>query len=228
MVLSLLAAFAVKAQDFPKDFGPPLKRWFVFLNTGPNRVAMSSEESAAGMKGHLGNFGEQYKLGKLDLAGPLGGNGFIRGIVAVRAADERGVKALFASDPFIQSDRLRLEMYAMDGPFDRILHPEGEPGMTTMTLMIVKKGLKWTMSRRMPKSISEWDRDGKLGFWAKFGLKDSDKLGIVYFWDKDVKKVAAWAHLDPYIASQELAYEVHPQYIGKMFKNQPPDSKPLP
>lgn len=59
---------------------------------------------------HLGNLWRLRRMKRAPLAGPLAGNGRIRGIVILRAESEAEAKALIETDPAVQVGRLSFEI----------------------------------------------------------------------------------------------------------------------
>jgi uncharacterized protein YciI len=59
----------------------------------------------------VGNFGTLFDQGRLCAAGPLGDNGWIRGIVILAAMPEPKARECFAVDPFVQNGILDAEIH---------------------------------------------------------------------------------------------------------------------
>ena len=62
-------------------------------------------------KGHLAYMDSLYKQGKLVMAGPLGDDGLMRGLVVYRVKDVPEAKALAENDPAVKAGRLVLHAY---------------------------------------------------------------------------------------------------------------------
>ena len=62
-------------------------------------------------KGHLAYMDALHRQGKLVMAGPLGGNGPMRGLVVYRVKDVAEATALAADDPAVKAGTLALEAY---------------------------------------------------------------------------------------------------------------------
>ena len=78
------------------------------------RGANTSQDKATAselQKGHLAYMDALHTQGKLVMAGPLGGNGAMRGLVVYRVKDVGEAKALAAEDPAVKAGRLALEAY---------------------------------------------------------------------------------------------------------------------
>ncbi len=88
-----------------------MKQYFlVLLKRGPIRN-QDSVTSAAIQKGHLDNITRLYNEGKIDIAGPMGYDGDLRGIFVFNCDSYEEVQQLCSTDPAIRSGRLIVEIY---------------------------------------------------------------------------------------------------------------------
>src|SRR5262245_61061711 len=72
----------------------PTATWVV-LHSGPARNKLKEMDEAAVKQmqaAHVGNFGTLFEQGKLFIAGPVGGNGSIRGTVVLNTTTSEEVK----------------------------------------------------------------------------------------------------------------------------------------
>jgi uncharacterized protein YciI len=67
-------------------------------------------------QGHLANIQRMADLGDLVIAGPLGGDGRLRGVLVFRTSDLKRARALVEADPAVQAGRLALELYRWNVP----------------------------------------------------------------------------------------------------------------
>ncbi|MFA6438220.1 MAG: YciI family protein [Bacteriovoracaceae bacterium] len=89
-----------------------MKQYFlVLLKRGPIRN-QDSTTAAELQKGHLANIDRLYKEGKIDLAGPMGYDGDLRGIFVFNCETYDEVLNLCATDPSIKAGRLTVEIYS--------------------------------------------------------------------------------------------------------------------
>lgn len=115
LVPSLCAAQTRSAsKPKPKQQAAPkyeLKQYFlVFLKTGPNR----NQDSATGAKiqqAHLLHMRSMVETGKMDMAGPLGDDGDIRGICIYNVPTAAEAKACAEADPAVKAGRLIVEVH---------------------------------------------------------------------------------------------------------------------
>lgn len=88
-----------------------MKQYFlVLLKRGPIRN-QDSAASAAIQKGHLDNITRLYNEGKIDIAGPMGNDGDLRGIFIFNCETYEEVQQLCSTDPAIKAGRLIVEIY---------------------------------------------------------------------------------------------------------------------
>ncbi len=66
--------------------------------------------------GHMANIQKMAALGKLVAAGPMAGDGEIRGIFICQAGSIAAAQALATDDPMIQAGRLKLDWYHWNAP----------------------------------------------------------------------------------------------------------------
>ncbi|MCU0252137.1 MAG: YciI family protein [Vicinamibacterales bacterium] len=85
--------------------------YFGFLNKGPAWTAERTPESQKIQEAHMAHLNESGKSGKLVIAGPLGDNGNIRGILVYKTATIDEAKAIAAADPAVKAGRLAVEMH---------------------------------------------------------------------------------------------------------------------
>src|SRR5689334_22686508 len=97
----LAAVFLLAASAAPPD-----GLWWVFLDKGPHRDQKPGPVLEQMQKDHLGNLERLWKAGRAPMAGPLGDDGRIRGIVIVRASSKEDLLAQFEPDPHVKAGRL--------------------------------------------------------------------------------------------------------------------------
>ena len=210
-VLALAASLAFLAP------GPGESLWWVFLNKGPHRDQPEAELPKM-QEEHLANLGRLWKEGKSPLAGPLGDDGFTRGIVVVKAASRDAVSAHFAPDPFVRVGRLAVEAYPWSGRAESFGVPIEPVKLVQATLVIVKKGPRWAahapdLAAAHAAHLRRLETEGALALSG--ALSDAgDKLEVLMLRTADAKEAAALFAEDPAVRAGHMTVELHPQYLA--------------
>ena len=111
LALFLFSSGSVYSQAAKEVKDGEMKQYFlVLLKRGPMRN-QDSATTAQLQKDHLANIGRLYTEGKIDLAGPMGHDGDLRGIFVMNAGSFAEAKALCDTDPMIKAGRLIAEIY---------------------------------------------------------------------------------------------------------------------
>jgi uncharacterized protein YciI len=98
--------------------------YFGLITKGPNFNAYDQEGRAKIQALHLANIQRLAALGKLLIAGPFPDNGDWRGIFIFKCASLEEAQALVATDPAVQTGRLRVELHAWTAEKGSIRDPE--------------------------------------------------------------------------------------------------------
>lgn len=181
---------------------------FVFLNKGTSTRPLDEAAAQKMQSEHVGNLGALGKAGKGLMAGPLGDNGFIRGIVVLNVKNMDELKECFKPDPFIQNDYLAIEAFPCTGD-RKAFHPPNEPfKLASGTLGILKKGEHF---KKGPMLGQDLLKPFDLVFTGEF-TNATDKLGVYIFRSKDAKAIQDAIAKDPSITSGRVVLELHPLY----------------
>lgn len=84
--------------------------FLVLLKKGPNR-SQDSATAAHLQKEHIDHLNRMYKEGYSSLAGPLGDDGDIRGIVVYNVPTQQIADSLANLDPMVKAGRLQVEVH---------------------------------------------------------------------------------------------------------------------
>lgn len=104
----LMLALSITAAAQPKL----VKYYMGFLKKGPNWTAQATAETAEIQKGHMAHLKKMHEMKKLVVAGPLGDNTEIRGILIFRGNDSmEDLQQLAAQDPAVKAGRLIVELH---------------------------------------------------------------------------------------------------------------------
>lgn len=102
--LGIALPLAAAAED-------PVNAWFIFLNKGTSKKPLAPEDAKRMQAEHMANIQRLGKLGKTRIVGPLGDNGFTRGIMVLEVSTRAEVTESFREDPFVKHDYLSLDIY---------------------------------------------------------------------------------------------------------------------
>jgi uncharacterized protein YciI len=191
--------------------------WWVFLNKGPHRDQPEAELKTM-QEQHLANLGRLFNEGKSPMAGPLGDDGFTRGIVVVKAASREAVAEHFVPDPFVRVGRLTVEAYPWSGRAESFGAPKEPMKLVQATLAIVKKGPRWSagaadVAAAHAAHLRRLEAEGALALSG--ALADAgDKLEVLMLRAADAKEAERLFAADPAVAAGHLAVELHPQYLA--------------
>jgi uncharacterized protein len=90
---------------------PQLVTYYLgLLYKGPVRT-QHADESAKIQAAHLAHLESMYKQGVLLIAGPMGDDGDLRGIVVLKVKSLEEAQALVNQDPAVKAGRLRVELH---------------------------------------------------------------------------------------------------------------------
>lgn len=113
LVLSLVALSA--RQRYPAPEGMQTIH-IALLYRGPAATKETTPETQRVQMAHLAHITKLAKEGHALIAGPMGGNGELRGIIMLKAASADAARALEADDPAVKAGRLRVEIVSFMTP----------------------------------------------------------------------------------------------------------------
>ena len=88
-----------------------MKKYFmVFLKSGSSR-SQDKEEAMKIQTAHLAHMDSLANIGQLDIAGPMGDDTELRGIVVLRVPTMERAEACVQADPAVRADRLSYEIH---------------------------------------------------------------------------------------------------------------------
>jgi len=232
LVLLLPASAAETAPSLPTA------TW-VFLNSGPGRNKLKEMDEAAVKQmqtAHVGNFGTLFEQGKLFIAGPLGGNGSIRGIVVLNSTTSEEVKTFFKADPLVQNEMLQLEQHPWLIDVMSFGTPKVPFQMEQHTLCIVKKGPNWEFVKQElgPNAFVNFFPRLKARYLSGESLisgafhDSSEKLGVLLFASTNQTEIQDELERSPAVKKGTVQVEVHPQFLGAGLFKKPEDLPPNP
>jgi len=116
LVVFLLAATTLPAQErYPAPEGMQTIH-IAMLYRGPAATKESTPETQQLQMAHLAHITKLAKEGHALIAGPMGGDGDLRGVILLKAATPDAARALEADDPAVKAGRLRIEIVSFMTP----------------------------------------------------------------------------------------------------------------
>jgi uncharacterized protein YciI len=85
--------------------------WFGFLKKGPKWTPEQTPETQKIQEGHMAHLRASGEAGTLVIAGPLGDNGDIRGIVVYKTETIEAARAIAEADPAVKAGRLVVDLH---------------------------------------------------------------------------------------------------------------------
>jgi uncharacterized protein len=82
----------------------------VFLKKGENRSQDSATVNKL-QKEHMAHLTKMYEDGKMDICGPMGDDGDLRGICIYNVATAAEAEKLASEDPMVKAGRLKVEVH---------------------------------------------------------------------------------------------------------------------
>lgn len=89
-----------------------MKEYFIcFLYRGDKALDIPEEELESIQAGHLAHINQLAEEGKIAIAGPMGMDEDLRGIIIFHTENKEEAEVLQKQDPAIKAGRLRMEIY---------------------------------------------------------------------------------------------------------------------
>lgn len=201
------------------------KVWLMFFMKGPGKRPAEDAKVQEMMKGHLGNMGEQAKLGKLLAAGPLNDpTTERRGITVCLGENEDQIKALFQNDPFVKAEI----MTVMAMPWDvdpKTFNPKVDPNsLGSHRLVLISRG----MSMRPEDETMRREHDAVIAGLKRLGMVKCGTLeGTKYrqamiFEGERTSEIEAALKESPLTRASILQFEILPHWASKGVYLSPP------
>ena len=111
----LLTAGAAASQRYPAPADMQVIH-IAMLYRGQNASKESTPETQKLQEAHLAHIVKLAKAGQALIAGPMGGDGDLRGIIMLKAPTADAARALEADDPAVKAGRLRIEIVSFVAP----------------------------------------------------------------------------------------------------------------
>lgn len=110
-LLMAAATAPALARQAPADHPDMVTYYIGFLTRGPAWTPGQTEETRKIQDGHMAHMRKTHEAGKLIVAGPIGDDGDLRGILVYRTGSLEEAKTLAEADPAVVAGRLKVELH---------------------------------------------------------------------------------------------------------------------
>ena len=219
VVLSLISITAiVSAQDKKEPEHKLIEFHMALLTHGPkyNAAGMSKDLLAA----HIANVTSLLESGKAVIAGPLGDDSDIAGVLVFRAKSAVEALEWAEADPAVKAGFFKAEMHPWWSE-DVMKKPTAPLSMTTVYLGFLTRGAKWTpeqtrataeLQKAHMANINRLAQMKKLVVAGPFG-DDTTLRGIFVFKVASIDEAKALAETDPAVQAGRLVIDMHPWLV---------------
>jgi uncharacterized protein YciI len=224
LTLWLVGARVAAAQD-PQAPPPNMAAYYVGLLKRGARPSTDDKGAGTALQAeHLASLERRWREGTLVGAGPIAGNGDLRGILIITASDLERARAIAGDDPAVIAGRLAVDVHPWWGPKDigagyattMRANPAAEPPMRTYQLAFLRRGPKWTAEQTPAvkavqeghmANIREMGASGKLVAAGPF--LDGGTLAGIFVFDATPEEARALADRDPAVQAGRLVLDFH-------------------
>jgi uncharacterized protein YciI len=225
----LLPALAVMAAMLSPQSPYPAPANFetvyvALLLRGPAAGQGTPAELEARQKAHLAHLEALGNAGHAKIAGPVGGDGDLRGIVLITAASLDEARRMAGADPAVKAGAVRVEVLTMTAPANWFtLRPV--PADYTMRQHVLAFLDAPPASPALAPDEAARLQDGHLA--NLFALREQGRLayagpitdggsrrGLAVFLSESVEEVREWMADDPFVRAGRLTLELYPWWAA--------------
>jgi len=205
---------------------PPAYKMTTFqlclLVEGPNAKKPQAEVGEI-LMGHLGHLKALMATPQGVIAGPIGDQGRLRGVLVLRTATADQARALASDDPAVKAGLFAVEVHPWYAA-DEIMKPIFTPAaLETYYFGLLVKGDAWTPevteeTRKIQAGhMAHLEASGKSGKLVIAGPLSSNGSirGILVYKTATIDEARAIASADPAVKAGRLAVELHPWKVSK-------------
>jgi len=192
------------------------------LVEGPNAKTSQADPGEI-LASHLANLKALMATPKGVIAGPIGDQGRLRGVLVLRTATIDEARAIASNDPAVKAGLFAVEVHPWFAA-DEIMKPIFTPAsLETYYFGFLKKGEKWTpevteeTKKIQAGHMAHLEASGKSGKLVIAGpLSDNgDIRGILVYKTATIDEARAIASADPAVKAGRLKVELHPWMVSK-------------
>jgi uncharacterized protein YciI len=197
--------------------------FYLCLLVTPANPAKAPADMAQLQIDHLANLKRIMESGKGVIAGPIAGEGALRGILVLRVNSVDEARAIADADPAVKAGQLAIEIhpwFAADGIMKPLFNPAD---LSTYYFGFLKKGAAWTPERTPETQTIQEGHMAHLNASAKSGKlviagpmgDNGDIRGILVYKTATVEEARAIAEADPAVKAGRLRVELHKWFVTK-------------
>jgi len=238
LILSALPIFALPASDGARaqaaQTPPGMTEYYVgLLQRGPKWTAARTPETQAVQAGHMTHMNQLAADGLLVGAGPVAGDGNLRGVLILAGGSPDALRQRVEQDPAVRAGRLVLSLHKWLGPKDvgqayvneHKANPNAKDEMLLYQLAVLSKTAQWVpattpelqdLQKRHLAHIANLEAKGTLVAAGPF-LDNNDEIrGIVVF-APGISESGGRAALsaDPAVQAGRLLLTFHAWYVAR-------------
>jgi len=220
--LSLTCSAVSGAQRYPAPADMQTIQ-IAMLYRGPAATKESSPEAQKIQEAHLAHITKLAKEGHALIAGPFGGDGDLRGVIFLKAANAEAARALEAEDPAVKAGRLRVEIVsvAMAGNWFTFGPIKDDYAMRQFVFGFFNVGPKPVGT---PENNATLMDDHLANFWsmrqagtlvmAGPTMDSATRAGVLVMAVDSVEKAKALLEQDPTVKAGRVTVELYPWYAA--------------
>jgi uncharacterized protein YciI len=221
--VSVAAWLVSAAGGHPAAAQYKMTTFYLCLLVTPASPARPPADVAQLQLDHLANLRRIMEGGKGVIAGPVDGEGRLRGILVLRVDSVDEARAMVDTDPAVKAGQLAVEIhpwFAADGIMKPLFNPAE---LATYYFGVLKKGQAWT-AEQTPETqkiqeghmahLNASGKSGKLVIAGPLG-DNGDIRGILVYKTATVDEARSIAEADPAVKAGRLRVELHKWFVTK-------------
>jgi len=211
LIVAILAFCFVQTQAQTNE-----NLFFVFLNTNPNKVKLSTEQVDSLQTAHLNNIGKLADEGILLAAGPFETGG---GIFIIHANSSEQAQEILSTDPAIAANRYKIEIFPFYVMINELCEPRQPYEMVTYQFIRLKANPADSGEAAVPyrKNRTFLDElNNQNDFVVINGNFDFTNMNGILILDVKTKEEAEEIMKEnPAVIENRITYEIKPLWIAK-------------
>ncbi|NCA84577.1 MAG: hypothetical protein EOM83_03280 [Clostridia bacterium] len=183
----------------------PSGKYFVFLNTNPNRAELPKAEVDALQAAHMANIDSLTQARRMLAAGPFHGGG---GMFVLAATSLQEAQSLIDSDPAVAAGRFVVEVFPLSMTIGGICQPPEKYEMAEyqfIRYVPVKEAMVELTEKKLEKLSRRHGTYLKANFYEHLLIADADfgagKGGVLIAFNGDAEEFDRFLKYDPFVKS---------------------------